>query len=62
MSNRPDERGAPTVYVVDDDPQVRKSLCLIVQSVNLNVKSYGSAQEFLDDFQPDGLGCLVCLL
>jgi len=40
----------PTVYVVDDDPDVRESLEMLGRSVQLNVKTYASAQEFLDNF------------
>lgn len=40
----------PTVYVVDDDPDVRESLEMLGRSVQLNVKTYGSAREFLDSF------------
>ncbi len=50
---------APTVYVVDDDPEVRRSLELLVRSVNLRVVSFASAQEFLDNVDTDRPGCLV---
>ncbi|MEX2186522.1 MAG: response regulator [Pirellulales bacterium] len=56
---KPNLVAEPTVYVVDDDPQVRKSLCLIAQSVQLNVEAYETAQEFLDNYRPDRPGCLV---
>lgn len=52
-------KSEPIVYIVDDDPQVRKSLCLIAQSVQLNVEPYATAQEFLDRYQPERPGCLV---
>jgi two-component system response regulator FixJ len=39
----------PTVYVVDDDPEVCESLSLMVRSVGLNVETYLSAEAFLDD-------------
>jgi two-component system, LuxR family, response regulator FixJ len=39
----------PTVYIVDDDPQVCESLSLMVQSVGLEAKTYLSAEAFLDD-------------
>jgi two-component system, LuxR family, response regulator FixJ len=40
----------PTVYIVDDDPQVCESLSLMVRSVGLNVETYLSAEAFLDHF------------
>lgn len=47
------------VHVVDDDPAIRSSLKWLIESVNLKVRTYGSAQEFLDAYEPDDPGCLV---
>jgi FixJ family two-component response regulator len=49
------------VYVVDDDPQVRESLALLMNSVGLNVEAYASAEEFLDRYRdaPGPPRCLV---
>ncbi len=51
----------PTVYVVDDDPEVRESLSLMIQSMGLNVEAYPSAEAFLDGYHnlPDSPECLV---
>jgi FixJ family two-component response regulator len=49
----------PTVYVVDDDPGVRKSLRWLMESVGLKVQCYSSGKEFLSDYQPNCVGCLV---
>ncbi len=48
-----------TVFVVDDDHAVRKSLELLLQSVGLTAEPYRSAQEFLDAYTPDRPGVLV---
>lgn len=48
-----------TVFVVDDDEEVRDSLAVLFQSVGLTVRQYGSAQDFLDDYDPHRSGCLV---
>jgi FixJ family two-component response regulator len=48
-----------TIFVVDDDEAVRTSLRLLLKSVGLPVETYASAQEFLDQFDPDRAGCLV---
>lgn len=48
-----------TVFVVDDDEPMRKSLEFLLESVNLNVKSFGSAQDFLDAYDPTEPGCLL---
>ncbi len=51
----------PTVYIVDDDPQVCESLSLMVRSMGLNVETYMSAEAFLDGFHdaPDSPRCMV---
>ncbi|MFO0946391.1 MAG: response regulator [Planctomycetota bacterium] len=48
-----------TVYVVDDDAEVRTSLKLMVQSIGMEVKTFGSADEFLGQYSPDKPGCLI---
>ena len=45
------------VYVVDDDVDFRKSLCLLLDTVGYNVRGYGSARSFLANFVQDG--CLI---
>jgi len=47
------------VYVVDDDQAVRESLKWLIESINLRVCCYKSAQAFLDQCPPDAHGCLV---
>jgi FixJ family two-component response regulator len=37
----------PTIFVVDDDPSIRKSLSLLFKSAGYAVKTYASAKEFL---------------
>jgi two-component system, LuxR family, response regulator FixJ len=51
----------PTVYIVDDDPQVCESLSLMVQSVGLDAKAYPSAEAFLDECHdmPSSPKCMV---
>jgi len=48
-----------TVFVVDDDREVRDALQLLMESVGLVVETYGSAQAYLDRFEPERAGCLV---
>jgi FixJ family two-component response regulator len=50
---------SPTVFVVDDDNAMRKSLTMLTQSVQLAVETFESAQEFLEKFDPSRPGCLV---
>ena len=49
----------PTVFVVDDDDAVRRFLSGLIASVELNVETYASAQEFLDAYERGRGGCLV---
>ena len=49
----------PTVFLIDDDPAVLRSLTALVEVVFPKVKAYGSAAEFLAAFQPPCHGCLV---
>ncbi len=48
----------PTVFVVDDDPAMRNSLCWLIESIGLPVKTAASAAEFLRSYA-DAPGCLV---
>jgi FixJ family two-component response regulator len=50
---------APAVFVVDDDPSVRRAIKRLVESVGLQVEPLGSAQEFLQAKRPDAPSCLV---
>ncbi len=54
---RPDE--GLTVFIVDDDPEVRRSISVLVRSVGLEARMFGSARDFLDAFDPNVAGCLV---
>jgi RNA polymerase sigma factor (sigma-70 family) len=49
----------PTVFIVDDDDEVRAAIALLMESVGLPVRGYDSAQAFLADFDPQRPGCLV---
>ena len=49
----------PVVFVVDDDPSVRRAIQRLVESVGLQVQLFGSAQEFLQGKRPDATSCLV---
>ncbi len=49
----------PTVFLVDDDEAVCRSLRRLLESVGLPVETYGSADGFLKDFDPRRPGCLV---
>jgi two-component system response regulator FixJ len=48
-----------TVFVVDDDSDLRESLGWLFESAGLRVKSYSTAQEFLADYKTEDPGCLL---
>src|SRR5438552_5531595 len=50
---------APVVFVVDDDPSVRRAIQRLVESIGLQVELFASAQEFLRSKRPDAPSCLV---
>jgi FixJ family two-component response regulator len=49
----------PIVFVVDDEPSVRRAIKRLVGSEGLQVELFGSAQEFLQGWRPDAPSCLV---
>ena len=48
-----------TVFVVDDDADVRAAIQGLLKSVGLHSDSFGTAQEFLTSERSDGPSCLV---
>jgi RNA polymerase sigma factor (sigma-70 family) len=50
---------AAIVFVVDDDPSVRRAIQRLVESVGLHVELFGSATEFMNSSHPDVASCLV---
>ena len=50
---------AAIIFVVDDDPSMRRSLEALLRSVALDVRLFSSAQEFMQAERPDAPGCLV---
>lgn len=49
----------PTVYIVDDDNAVRHSLEWLLAGDDFAIRTFASAQEFLEAFDPGQPGCLV---
>jgi FixJ family two-component response regulator len=49
----------PTVFVVDDDPSVRRSTERLVRSMGFRVQSFASAREFCDGTSVEGPACLL---
>ena len=49
----------PTVFVVDDDASVRKSLRALMNSAGLRTEAYAASSEFLDAYDGQRPGCLI---
>lgn len=48
-----------TVFLVDDDIDIRDALKLLLQSMRLHVRTFASASEFLTFYDPEWPGCLL---
>ena len=53
-----DPAAQPTVFLVDDDRGLRRSLSAALQQQGRRVVAYGSAEEFLEDYDLEP-GCLL---
>ena len=49
----------PTVFIVDDDEPVVRSLTDVIELIGLKVKSYSSGSQFLKAYKPSGPACLI---
>jgi FixJ family two-component response regulator len=49
----------PTVFVIDDDAEVRSSIQGLLKAAGVGSQSFGTAEEFLLMKEPDGPSCLV---
>jgi FixJ family two-component response regulator len=49
----------PTVFIVDDDADVRESLQELLESVGLHSQSFGTAKDFLAVGHGDSPSCLI---
>jgi CheY-like chemotaxis protein len=48
-----------TVYVIDDDVSVRRSLARLLASIDLRVQTFASAEAFLAEVDRTSKGCLI---
>ena len=48
-----------TIFVVEDDDEVREAIELFLESRDFRVEGYPSAQAYLDSFDPERTGCLL---
>ncbi|MCK9394867.1 MAG: response regulator [Methylobacter sp.] len=49
----------PLVYLVDDEFSIRDSLTLLIESTGQRIRSFESAEAFLNSYDPEQPGCLL---
>lgn len=54
-----DKLNSPTVFVVDDDPQMRQSLSALLEAMQFQVRAFPSAASFHRFYQPQMPGVLL---
>jgi len=61
MSKKPSDPkdSKPAVFVVDDDPSMRKAITNLIESIGLQTQAFASATEFLAFKLPDAPCCLI---
>ena len=47
------------IFLVDDDSSARIGLARLLRKAGHDVRDFASANDFLDEFEPDMSGCLV---
>jgi FixJ family two-component response regulator len=56
LMSSPTER---TVFIIDDDPDIRASMRRLLKTVGLHAELFATAQDFLQRTMPKGPSCLV---
>lgn len=51
--------GEATIYVVEDDPDLRDLVCETVRDMGLGAAPLGTAEEFFESYEPDEPGCVI---
>jgi two-component system response regulator FixJ len=51
--------GQQTVFIVDDEAAIRKSLQLLIEMLGVSVRTFPSAASYLDAYRPGDAGCLI---
>ena len=53
------EETRPIIYIVDDDESVRRAMKRLISSMDMDVQTFASGQEFLDFDCRDHNACLI---
>ena len=49
----------PTIFVVDDDPLLRKAMRTFLEAQHYHVEDFASGESFVDALPPDATGCAL---
>jgi len=49
----------PTVYIIDDDPSVRRGVTRLLRAAGMTTESFASARDFLVSGRCAGPGCII---
>jgi len=55
----PDVQSCSIVYVVDDSPDILESVQMLLTSVNLDVRTFASGEEFVSSIDQSARGCIL---
>lgn len=58
-ADNPQEENSKTVFIVDDEKDMRDALCQLMRSVQLPVEAFEDGNAFLDAWRPEMRGCLI---
>jgi FixJ family two-component response regulator len=47
------------VFIIDDDPSIRRSLSFLLSAYDYTVETYSSSEEFLERETHGGTGCII---
>ena len=59
QSSIPDPRKTATVYIIDDDPSVRKAMARLMRTAGLQESSFSSVEQFMNAGVNDAHACIV---
>lgn len=51
--------GTATVFIVDDDGELRDSLCQLISKTDFSARPYATADSFLEAYEEPEVGCLL---
>lgn len=54
-----DPKKDPTIFIIDDDLEMRNSLSWLMESVQLNAEVFSNASDFLKKYDPNRKGCIL---